>query len=448
LRYLTTSLSTEVKGVLMKILKRLSVRPFCIFAILALLVICAVNFVWVLDKTGRGDPRNIWLGHNPKYVFLFIGDGMGTGQIRATEAYLAALHRTPALARSPRSSLESGLVFTGFPAQGWITTHSYNEKVTDSAAAGTALATGHKNRNGVIGLPPSFIGWSFPTLAEAARRGGRRIGIITSVSINHATPAAFYAHIPGRGRYYEIGRQLIESGFDYFAGGGFHKYDGNGQPNLYGLAEAGGIAVLRGREAILSARFTGKPVFAVNPVLDNSEAIPDAINGPGDGLGLNEFVQKGIELLDNPGGFFMMVEGGKIDWACHENSSAKMLFETMEFNLAVRAAVNFAEKNPDETLIVITADHETGGLSRTAVSQKSGGAPKPFDVTPELGRMDEQFNLDVAGLYWHTNEHTSSLVPVFASGPGSIIFSGSYDNTDVAWKLFSIMGVMPDNTLR
>jgi alkaline phosphatase len=285
-------------------------------------------------------------------------------------------------------------------------------------------------------------------LAEVAKRSGRRVGIITSVSINHATPAAFYAHVSSRGRYYEIGRQLIESGFDYFAGGGFHMSDDNGQPNLYDLAEAGGIAVLRGRDAILSARLTGKPIFAVNPVLDNSDAIPDAINGPGDGLGLNEFVQKGIELLDNPGGFFMMVEGGKIDWASHENSSAKMIFETMEFNLAVRAAENFAEEHPDETLIVITADHETGGLSRTAASQKFGSAPRPFDVTPELGRMDEQFNSDVSGLYWHTTGHTNFFIPVFASGQGSIIFSGSYDNTDVAWKLFSIMGVMPKNTLR
>jgi alkaline phosphatase len=428
----------------MNIIKRLTFRLFLLLITLALLVTCAVKFSWVLDSTGKDNPQNAWAGNIPKYVFLFIGDGMGVEQVKATEAYLTALQRNPSLAKDARSLLEPGLLFTRFQEQGKITTHSSNKKVTDSAAAGTALSTGHKTRNGVIGMPPSKWG-SLPTLAEEAKRGGRRVGIITSVSINHATPAAFYAHVSGRGKYYTIGQQLIGSGFDYFAGGGFEKADG-GKQNLYELAKTKGITVLRERSAILSAEYVGKTILAVNPVLDGSNALPDAIGGV-KGLGLDEFVQKGIELLDNPNGFFMMIEGGKIDWASHNNSSAKMIFEVIEFNLAVKSAVEFAKKYPEDTLIVVTSDHETGGLSRQLSAIQLGKYAKPFDVSEELGPLDSEFGKDVAELYWHTTGHSDSLISVFAYGQGSSIFSGQYDNTDIAWKLFNVMGVTPRNAL-
>ena len=411
---------------------------------LFLAIACAVLPPDLSGTAGRDDPQNLLRGVSPKYVFLFIGDGMGPEQIRITEAYLAAGLAAGWPELRARYGDRPSLAFTGFPAQGSISTYSASHDITDSAAAGTALATGQKTRNGVVGLTSAKWG-RLPTLAEQAKKNGRRVGIVSSAPINHATPATFYAHISSRFKMYDIGRQLIESDFDYFGGGGFQKHDAKGRQSLYDLAEESGLVVLRERQDIQAARYEhGKTILAVNPVLNGREAMPDGLdlfrNGDENGLGLNEFVQKGIELLENENGFFMMVEGGKIDWAGHDNEAERLIFEILEFNLAVESALEFAAKHPEETLIVVTADHETGDLRK---EDKGGKGGRAFDPGDWPGAADPVFKQAVADLAWHDREHSDVRVPVYALGRGSELFSGHYDNTDVAWKLFGSMQATP-----
>ncbi|HPE67294.1 MAG TPA: alkaline phosphatase, partial [Synergistales bacterium] len=301
--------------------------------------------------------NNDWGGAKAKYVFMFIGDGMGLQQVNAAEVYNGSIDRTggePAIKK---------LALSGLPVQGMITTYSTNSFITDSAPAATSLASGYKTDNGVIGMDPAKK-QKFTTVAQMVRAKGMKVGVLSSVSLNHATPASFYASVPSRNDYYGIGEQLLDSGFDYFAGGGIHQSTGKekDRKDLYEVAKEKGYQVLRTREEILAAK-PGTKVIAVNPVLDGSNAMPYDMDRTPEQLSLAEFTKKGIELLDNPNGFFMMVEGGKIDWACHANDAAATILDTFAFDAAVMEALSFAEKHPDETLIVVVGDHETGGMS-------------------------------------------------------------------------------------
>lgn len=245
--------------------KTLSIALLCAL----LLLVFSLRALALQGENGRDDGKNQWGGQRPKYVFMFIGDGLGLQQISAAEAYLASLQPDAEKARPGIIKLS----FAEFANQGLCTTYSANSFITDSAPAGTSLATGYKTDNGVIGLDPSKSK-AFPTIAEVAKARGLRVGIVSTVSLNHATPAAYYAHAPSRGSYYEIGCQLIESGFDYFAGGGLHKHSDKGRPSLYRLAAQKGMTVLRDRASIMKARYDGKPVLAVNASLDADSAMP------------------------------------------------------------------------------------------------------------------------------------------------------------------------------
>lgn len=298
-------------------------------------------------------------GPAPKYVFLFIGDGMALAQRGAAEQFLAARDGKPA----PGAFL---LAMDRMPVQGLTATSSLNSIITDSGAAGTAIASGVKTYNGAIGVDGAKK--PVPTLAERARDKGMKVGIVSSVSLDHATPASFYAHQESRNNYYEIALEAAKSGFDYFGGGGFKdpagkksKKEGD-KPDAVAALKAAGYAVPDTRQAILDAK-PGVKLVAVNPTLDADKALPYALDGDGQGLTLAEYTAKGIELLDNPKGFFLMVEGGKIDWACHANDAATSIQDTLALDAAVAQAVKFAAAHPDETLIVVTGDHETGGLT-------------------------------------------------------------------------------------
>jgi len=298
-------------------------------------------------------------GPTPKYVFLLIGDGMAMPQRSAAEYFLAAKEGKP----------EPGIVkltMNKMPVQGLTSTYSLNSIITDSGAAGTALAAGVKTYNGAI----SVDGAKKPvdTLAEKARNKGMKVGVVSSVSLDHATPACFYSHQDSRNNYYEIALDVAKSGFDFFGGGGFKdpagkksKKEGEKQDALEVMKTAG-YTVADTRQAILDAT-PGAKLVALNPVLDADKALPYALDGDKQGLSLAEYTAKGIELLDNPKGFFFMVEGGKIDWACHANDAAASINDTLAFDAAVAEAVKFAEKHPAETLIVVTGDHECGGLT-------------------------------------------------------------------------------------
>lgn len=491
----------------------------------------------VVSAAGLGPEAlaNIWSGKPAKYVFLFIGDGMGLQQISAAEIYSGSINGGGTVPHLKKLS------FTQFEGQGMSTTYSANGFITDSASAATALATGYKTDKGVVGMD-SEKKKRFFSVADSARENGMKVGIVSSVSINHATPAAFYAFVPSRSDYYDIGMQLIESGVDYFGGGGFYRDRGKNKDkkSLYAIAAEKGIAVLRDRQSIMNRRSGGGRVFAVNPILDSGSAMPYAIDRTEQEVSLAELTRKGIELLDNPGGFFMHVEGGKIDWACHANDAATSIHDVFAFDEAVREALAFAKRRPDETLIVVVGDHETGGMSigfagteyRTFFEKIAGQkesylafdrkiaecrkAKRSFrDFLPaitesfgllhlsgseveslkqaaekgdeeaarrlsmnlsalELRELERAFRQSMipgkdrvkskelfllyggyeplsvqvthilnnkAGIGWTTYAHTGVPVPVYAHGVGAGIFNGYYDNTDVAWKILSVMGM-------
>jgi alkaline phosphatase len=296
----------------------------------------------------------------PKYVFYFIGDGMGSPQIHSAEAYLAQVGASDGVDGSAKAGL---LVMSQMPVQGMSTTFANNRFITDSAAAGTALACGMKTNVGVISMDATKT-VSYKSLAEAAKEAGRKVGIVSSVSIDHATPAVFYAHEPSRNNYYNIAVQLANSGFDYFAGGCFKKPN-DGTPSVFELLDANGYVYCDTR-AELDATRPGQKVVATTHT-QNSCALPYAMDLDeavfADSISLADFTAKGIELLDNPCGFFMMVEGGKIDWANHANDARASIDDTLAFDAAVAEAVAFAAEHPFETLIVVTADHECGGMA-------------------------------------------------------------------------------------
>ena len=297
-------------------------------------------------------------GENPKYVFLFIGDGMGMPQINAAEIYLKS---HPGQAGSPTIQK---LALSSLPVQGMCTTYSANSFITDSAPAATSLASGFKTDNGIIGMDPAKKK-RFVPVSRMAKEKGRRVGVVSSVSIDHATPAAFYASVPSRKDYYDISRQLVDSGFDYFAGGGLLQPKGKkgDQPSSIDYAKEKGYRFVDSREEFLKLRPGVGKVLAFAPRRDEDQALPYALDGDGGDVSLAEFTAKGIELLDNPKGFFMMVEGGKIDWACHANDAAAAVRDTLAFDEAVRVARSFAARHPKETLIVVTGDHECGGMT-------------------------------------------------------------------------------------
>ena len=294
----------------------------------------------------------------PKYVFYFIGDGMGVNQVLGTEMYLAELEGKIGV---------NPLLFSQFPYVSMATTYSVVNGVTDSAASGTALATGHKTKNGTIGMLQDHC-TSVNSIAVWAKESGKRVGIATSVSVDHATPAAFYAHQPSRKNSYEIGKDLYQAGFDFYAGSDFLEPTKDGEPCLYDLADSSGYVIAYGYDEYkMLSKKADRLILFQNKEASKMDktAIPYAIDQKEEDLSLEEITHAAIDFLtkDNKDGFFLMVEGGKIDWACHSNDAATMFKEVLSFENSVRIAYEFYQKYPDETLIVVTADHSTGGLS-------------------------------------------------------------------------------------
>ena len=197
-----------------------------------------------------------------------------------------------------------------------------------------------------------------------AKEKGMKVGIVSSVSIDHATPGAFYAHESSRKNLYEIGLALANSGFDYFGGGGFLQPTGKSkdQPHVLDIAKQKGYNVVNSKEDIFKLNKNSGKTIAIDPALAAESAMSYDIDHV-DQLSLADFTRKGIELLDNPNGFFFMVEGGKIDWSCHANDAATTVRDVLAFDNAIKEALDFYAKHPTETLIVVTGDHETGGMS-------------------------------------------------------------------------------------
>lgn len=314
---------------------------------LLLLGFCMLSILWTFAQEA-------------KYVFYFIGDGMGVNQVQGTEYYLGELEGKTGI---------SPLQFTQFPYSTVATTFSATNRVTDSAAAGTALATGHKTQNGAIGVLKD-LQTPVNSVAVWAKNSGKRVGVATSVSVDHATPAAFYAHVAGRGSYYNIGKDLYKAGFDFYAGSDFLQptnKDNANDENLYDMAGKNGYVIARGyKDYLKKSKKADKMILFQSEVASKQDrsAIPYAIDRTKSDLTLQDITRSAVNFLtkDASKGFFLMVEGGKIDWACHSNDAATVFQEVIDFDNAIKVAYEFYAQHPDETLIVITADHETGGI--------------------------------------------------------------------------------------
>ena len=294
-----------------------------------------------------------------KYVFYFIGDGMGPNQVLNAEMYQAAIQGING--RVP-------LCMSQFPYSGQAATFSASDGITDSAAAGTCLASGKKTNNGMIGQTPD--GTPVYSVASQLKAEGWGIGIMSTVPVDHATPASHYAHAEKRSNYYLIGTHLAESNFDFFGGGGFQRpinKDDASAPNLYDLCKKHGYTLV-GNYAEAQKNIKKRKMLLVPQTdLDNpdrgAQALPYAIDQKDDDLTLAQIVDIAIQHLSKHDRFFMMAEGGKIDYAGHGNDGATNIHEVLDFDRAIQLAYRFYEQHPDETLIVVTADHETGGLA-------------------------------------------------------------------------------------
>ncbi|MBC7217363.1 MAG: alkaline phosphatase [Candidatus Caldatribacterium sp.] len=382
----------------------------------------------------------------PRYIFLFIGDGLGQEEI---DLYKASV---------PQAS------FSAFPVHVLLGNLTADGRIPDSAASATSIACGVKTKEGTLAQDAS--GRPAKSIAQEAKENGLRVGIITNVALNDATPAAFYAHASSRRNYDEIAQQLIESGFDLFVGSGIATSTREKREEILHHAQAKGYSITRDFQEFTS--FKGPlPLLALLPftfAIDRKETSPT----------LSQCVRKAIELLQGPRGFLLVIEGGRIDWCNHMNDIASSLKELEEFDAAIWEALSFGKKHPEETLVLVTADHETGGLrlkrkpSPVALRQKGSYerfftelAAVPFEketlrqfissfweeeseieeiLANFLASKDEKtlwislarLFAEKAGISWSTTGHAALLVPLYAWGEGALLFAGATENTDIA----------------
>ncbi len=354
------------------------------------------------------------LGAGARNAILFIGDGMGINQVHADALAQHGLHRDAA-------GNPPALEFEKFPVFGYCTTFSANSQVTDSGAAVTALACGQKTNNGMIGVTPE--GAPLRNLSEIAHDSGRAVGVMSSVGINHATPAGFYAKVKSRGQYDDILDQFFKtSPVDVLLGGGFFgkRWDAAGIEKA--CAEQGiklfTCANLKDftPENAGNGRILGYFDTNNNKQLDMAATRKPDCSEPT----LADLTVRMLSVLKrDPDGFFLMVEGGAIDWACHDNNSTNTLGEVREFERAIVQAMDYLKSQGllENTLIVVTADHETGGLALTG-SEEGGYSP---DAKPGFG--------------WVSKGHTAAPVGVWAAGPCAEKFAGKMDNTQIPARI-------------
>ena len=347
-----------------------------------------------------------------KNVILLIGDGMGLSQL--STAYYFSGDETPNFSR--------------FPVVGLINTSSAKEKITDSAAGATAFATGTRSYNGAISVDTNLK--KLPTLIEIIKQKEVMSGLVATSSITHATPAAFYAHAQSRKMAEQIAKALPMSGVDFFAAGGLQYFNKRSDKiNYYTeLLKKGFEMDTVELDPLKKVKWHKKYGFLLA-----QDGLPSKLDGRGDFLpNATQLALDYLSLSEN--GFFLMVEGSQIDWEGHATNAEGIIAEVKDFDKAVGVALDFAEKN-GETLVIVTADHETGGF---ALSPAPNGENWDYNtIEPAFYKGADAPNMRYAG-------HTASLIPVLASGPMAQKFAGIYKNTEIFHK---IMEVTKWNTL-
>lgn len=328
---------------------------------------------------------------NPKNIILFIGDGMGPSQVTAGKI------------------VKGRLEMERCPVIGFATTWSADKLTTDSAASGTAMATGVKTVNGAISVDPS--GKPLVTVVEMAEAWCKSTGLVSTCAVTHATPASFAAHVLERKQHEEIARYLAASDLDVLFGGGLNHFRPKDEPSCLPQLQKKMTVVTNTSQF----RALGTPKRAAALLYPKHPPL-----APEREVSLRELTAKAIEILSqDKDGFFLMVEGSQIDWMGHQNNGPELIAEVVDFDDACGVGLDFAELD-EETLIIITADHETGGF---AVLNGS------------------IYNRKVDKTGFATTGHSASMVPVFAFGPGSEKFSGIIDNTDIGKRIMEFIQI-------
>ncbi len=328
----------------------------------------------------------------PKKVIMMIGDGMGVSQV------FAGL-----------TANGGNLFLENFKHVGFSKTQSADNYITDSAAGGTALSAGIKTYNGAIGVDNDTL--AVKTILEMAVEKGLATGLVSTSAITHATPASYIAHQGSRGSYEDIAADFLKTDIDVFIGGGYkHFAERADKQNLIQELKAKGYQVLTQMDEITkvkSGKLAGLTADEHNAVFPKRD------------MNLPASTQTALQILNqNKKGFFIMIEGSQIDWGGHQNNTQYIVNEMLDFDRAVGEALEFAAKD-GKTLIVVTADHETGGMALAGGNLKTGM---------------------VKGAYT-TGGHSAVMVPVFAYGPGAEHFTGIIENTDIAKKLMKLLGL-------
>ncbi len=337
---------------------------------------------------GSPNPKK---AQRPKNIIFLIGDGMGTAQI------YAAL-----------TAKKDNLNIAKFKVVGFHKTYSANDYITDSAAGATAFSTGTKTKNGYLAVDTNKQ--ILPTILELAESKGLSTGLVASCAVTHATPAAFIAHEAGRNSYEDIANWYLKTDVDIFIGGGRNYFEKRSDKrNLSDSLRKNNYQVVYNLDQlndITKGKIAGL-LYAEHP--------PLMADGRGEMLGKSS--KKAIAILEkNKKGFFMMIEGSQIDWACHNNTQDSLISEMIDFDNVVGMVLEYAQKN-GETLVVVTGDHETGGYTIPNGDLKKG---KP----------DGKFS---------TTNHTAVMVPIFAYGPGAEEFMGFMENTDIFYKFKKLL---------
>jgi alkaline phosphatase len=351
----------------------------------------AITIVAIHDANAQKSKRNS-KSSTPKNIILLIGDGMGTSQVYAGYTAKKGVMNT-----------------TGMPVTGFSITNSANNYITDSGAGGTALSAGVKTNNGSIGV--DIDGKPVKTILEMAEDKGLSTGLVSTSAITHATPASFIAHTPNRSKYEDIAYDFLRTDIDVFIGGGYNHFARRADSlNLIDSLTARGYFIARDLKDV------DVPSTQRLAALLADEHMPSMIKGRGEML--SEATDMAIKMLKrNKKGFFIMIEGSMIDWAAHDNDAESIVKETVDFDNAVGKALQFAVKN-GETLVIVTADHETGGLGINGGNLETGEIVAAFT----------------------SKDHTATMVPVFAYGPGSERFTGVQQNTGIFKKCVELLG--------
>jgi alkaline phosphatase len=360
-----------------------------------LLLVAFVTLACTASDQPDSEPKK------PGNIIFLIGDGMGLSAV-STGFYFG----------------DQPSVFTRFQEIGLQQTSSALQKVTDSAASGTALATGTRTYNGAIGVDTTKA--SLQNIAELLASMGWSTGVVATSTISHATPASFYAHVEQRYMEEEIVAQLLDSEIDFFAGGGRDKFNRRSDStDLLPLAAEKGFTI----------DTTGLPAPGTLSAHQKYGFLPQAGSMPSMIEGRGNFLPEATllaisHLSQNQEGFFLMVEGSQIDWAGHQNDGDYLVGEMLDFEKVIAAALDFAEKDGN-TLVVVTADHETGGLA----------------LGPKKSRPGQKLYTDYSEIepVFATGDHSATLIPVFAYGPGAEQFKGIYQNAEINHKMVALV---------